>query len=169
LASSSTTSRSAIRGLRRPCCTTSPWPCSPASVWPSSAANGAGKTTLVKLLARLYDPTEGRILLDGVDLRDYDLDDLRSQISSVFQDFVTFQLTAQENIGLGDIRQLDDLASVRTAAQKGGAAALVEALPHSYATRLGNSFGDVNLSGGQWQKIALSRRFHAPGATAHPR
>ena len=121
--------------------------------------NGAGKTTLVKLLARLYDPTEGRILLDGVDLRDYDLDDLRSQISSVFQDFVTFQLTAQENIGLGDIRQLDDLASVRTAAQKGGAAALVEALPHSYATRLGNSFGDVNLSGGQWQKIALSRAF----------
>src|SRR5205085_4056692 len=121
--------------------------------------NGAGKTTLVKLLARLYDPTEGRILLDGVDLRDYDLDDLRRQISVVFQDFVAYQLTAQENIGLGDVAHLDELPRVMSAAQKGGAASLIEELPHAYATRLGDQFGGVNLSGGQWQKIALSRAF----------
>jgi ATP-binding cassette subfamily B protein len=121
--------------------------------------NGAGKTTLVKLLARLYDPTEGRILLDGVDLREYDLDDLRRQIGVVFQDFVSFQLTAQENIGLGDVARLEDLATVESAADKGGATAVIDGLPQGYATRLGNSFGGVNLSGGQWQKIALSRAF----------
>jgi ATP-binding cassette subfamily B protein len=121
--------------------------------------NGAGKTTLVKLLCRFYDPTEGRILLDGVDLRDYDLDDLRRQIGVVFQDFVAYQLTAQENVGLGDVRRLEDLAAVQAAARQGGAAALIEALPKGYATRLGSQFGGVNLSGGQWQKIALSRAF----------
>ena len=121
--------------------------------------NGAGKTTLVKLLARLYDPTEGRILLDGVDLRDYDLADLRRQTSVVFQDFVTYQLTAQENVGLGDVAHLEDLAHVEAATQKGGAATLIEGLPQRYATRLGTQFGGVNLSGGQWQKIALSRAF----------
>ncbi|MGH2354350.1 MAG: ABC transporter ATP-binding protein [Chloroflexota bacterium] len=121
--------------------------------------NGAGKTTLVKLLARLYDPTEGRILLDGVDLRDYDLDDLRRQIGVIFQDFVSYQLTAQENVGLGDAAHLDDLACVEGAARKGGAAPLIEGLPQGYATPLGSRFGGVNLSGGQWQKIALSRAF----------
>ncbi|MGI8914451.1 MAG: ABC transporter ATP-binding protein [Chloroflexota bacterium] len=121
--------------------------------------NGAGKTTLVKLLARLYDPSEGRILLDGVDLREYDLDDLRRQIAAVFQDFVSYQVTAQENVGLGDVVHVDNLAHVQAAAAKGGAAALIDALPDCYATRLGAQFGGVNLSGGQWQKIALSRAF----------
>jgi ATP-binding cassette, subfamily B, bacterial len=121
--------------------------------------NGAGKTTLVKLLARLYDPTEGRILLDGVDLRDYDLDDLRRQIAAVFQDFVTYQLTAQENIGLGDIAHLEDRTRVAAAARKGGAASLIDTLTDGYATRLGSQFGGSNLSGGQWQKVALSRAF----------
>ncbi|MGI8914394.1 MAG: ABC transporter ATP-binding protein [Chloroflexota bacterium] len=119
--------------------------------------NGAGKTTLVKLLARLYDPTEGRILLDGVDLRDYDLAGLRRQIGVVFQDFVSYQLTAQENIGLGDVGHLEDRAHVEAAAHKGGAATLIEGLPQGYATQLGTQFGGVNLSGGQWQRIALSR------------
>jgi ATP-binding cassette subfamily B protein len=119
--------------------------------------NGAGKTTLVKLLARLYDPSEGRILLDGVDLRDYDLDDLRRQVAAVFQDFVSYQLTAQENIGLGDVARVDDPALVQAAAAKGGAASLIAELPNRYATRLGAQFGGTNLSGGQWQKIALSR------------
>jgi len=121
--------------------------------------NGAGKTTLVKLLARLYDPTEGRILLDGIDLRDYDLDDLRRQVAAVFQDFVSYQLSAQENVGLGDVQHLDDLAQVQTAARKGGAATLIEGLPKTYATPLGSQFGGVNLSDGQWQKLALSRAF----------
>ncbi len=121
--------------------------------------NGAGKTTLVKLLARLYDPTEGRITLDGVDLRDYDLDDLRRQISVVFQDFVTYQLTAQENIGLGNVTDLGDRAKVAAAAHKGGAVSLIEALAGGYDAQLGPQFGGVNLSGGQWQKIALSRAF----------
>ena len=121
--------------------------------------NGAGKTTLVKLLARLYDPTEGRILLDGVDLRDFDLADLRRQISVVFQDFVTYQLTAQENIGLGNVAELEDRARVAAAAHKGGAATLIDDLPQGFATQLGTQFGGVNLSGGQWQRIALSRAF----------
>ena len=121
--------------------------------------NGAGKTTLVKLLARLYDPTEGRILLDSVDLRDYDLTDLRRQIGVIFQDFVQYQLTAQENIGMGDIAHLGDLSQVRAAADKGGAAPVIAQLPHGYETRLGSQFGGVNLSGGQWQSIALSRAF----------
>ncbi len=126
--------------------------------------NGAGKTTLVKLLARLYDPTEGRITLDGIDLRDYDLDDLRREIAAVFQDFVSYQLTAQENIGLGDITHLDDLARVAAATRKGGAASLIDELPDGFATRLGSQGGGAGtrtrlLSGGQWQKIALSRAF----------
>jgi ATP-binding cassette subfamily B protein len=121
--------------------------------------NGAGKTTLVKLLCRFYDPSEGRILLDGVDLRDYDLEDLRRQIGAVFQDFVSYQLTAQENVGLGDVRRLEDLAVVQQAARQGGAAELIEGLSEHYTTRLGSQFGGINLSGGQWQKVALSRAF----------
>ena len=119
--------------------------------------NGAGKTTLVKLLARLYDPSDGRILLDGADLRDYDLADLRRQVGVIFQDFVTYELTAQENIGLCDLDKVRDLPKVRTAAARGGAAELIESLPKGYATRLGNRFGGVALSAGQWQSIALSR------------
>ena len=121
--------------------------------------NGAGKTTLVKLLARLYDPTEGRVLLDGADLRDYDLDDLRRQIGVVFQDFVRYDLTAGENVGLGDPAHLHDVDRVRVAAERGGAAPLLAALPRGAGTVLGARFGGVEVSGGQWQTLALSRAF----------
>ncbi|ABY35648.1 MAG TPA: ABC transporter ATP-binding protein [Chloroflexus aurantiacus] len=123
-------------------------------------ANGAGKTTLIKLLTRLYDPTEGQILLDGVDLRDYDLEQLRQRIGVIFQDFVRYQATARENIGFG---QIDDLANeprIRSAAERGGADEVLRHLPDGYETMLGRWFENgAELSGGQWQKIALGRAF----------
>ncbi len=121
--------------------------------------NGAGKTTIVKLLLRLYDPTEGRILLDGVDLRDYDLNDLRREIGVVFQDFVRYELTAGENIGAGCIEALHDSARLLTAAARAGAEPLLQALPQGLATPLGRQFGGRELSGGEWQKLALARAF----------
>ena len=122
--------------------------------------NGAGKTTLVKLICRLYDPSAGRILLDGVDLRAYDLSELRQQMAAMFQDYVTYQSTAAENIGLGSLPELENREAVQSAARKGGAEALVEGLPNGYDTTLGKWFeGGVNLSGGEWQKLALSRAF----------
>lgn len=126
--------------------------------------NGAGKTTLIKLLTRLYDPTEGQILLDGVDLREYDIEDLRRLIGVIFQDFVKYQLTAKENIGFGQIDRLDDMNKVVSAAERGGADAVVAELPQGIDTMLGNMFGKGHeLSGGQWQKIALSRAFMRDG------
>lgn len=128
-------------------------------------ANGAGKTTLIKLLTRLYDPSEGQILLDGVDLRDYDLDDLRACIGVIFQDFVRYQATMRENIGYGQITALDDEARLLDAAQRGGADEVAAELPQSYDTMLGRWFERGNeLSGGQWQKIALGRAFMRDGA-----
>ena len=122
--------------------------------------NGAGKSTLVKLLVRLYDPTEGEILLDGRDLREYDIADLQRTMGVIFQDFVRYHLSAQENIGFGQIEYAGDGERVRAAADKGGAAALIEKLPNGYATLLGKTFeGGVDLSGGEWQKLALSRAF----------
>jgi ATP-binding cassette subfamily B protein len=122
--------------------------------------NGAGKSTLVKLACRLYDPDQGRILLDGVDLRDLDPDELRSHISATFQDYVTYQATVTENIGLGDHDHIRDRARVEAAAVKGGAHDLVLGLPDGYDTGLGKWFAQgVELSGGEWQKIALSRAF----------
>jgi ATP-binding cassette subfamily B protein len=121
--------------------------------------NGAGKTTIVKLLLRMYDPTGGRILLDGVDLRDYDLDDLRSHMGVIFQDFVRYELTAGENIGMGQVAALADEARLREAAAKGGAAELIEKLPRGLHTVLGREFGGHELSGGEWQKLALARAF----------
>lgn len=122
--------------------------------------NGAGKTTLVKLLARFYDPTEGAILLDGRDLRDYDAAALQANIGVIFQDFVRYQVTAQENIGFGRVEEVDDLARIMAAADKGGAVPVIEKLPNSYQTMLGKTFEDsVDLSGGEWQKMALSRAF----------
>jgi ATP-binding cassette subfamily B protein len=121
--------------------------------------NGAGKTTLVKLLARLYDPTAGRILLNGTDLREYDLDGLRRRIGVIFQDFVRYELTARENIGLGDVAHVEDSQRVLEATRKGGADAVVERLPRAYETQLGTQFGGVQLSGGEWQKVALARAF----------
>jgi ATP-binding cassette, subfamily B, bacterial len=128
-------------------------------------ANGAGKTTLIKLLTRLYDPSEGQILLDGVDLRDYDLDDLRLCIGVIFQDFVRYQATARENIGYGQIAALDDDERLLGAAQRGGADEVVATLPDGYNTMLGRWFDRGHeLSGGQWQKIALGRAFMRDGA-----
>ncbi|MEL6638355.1 MAG: ABC transporter ATP-binding protein [Bacteroidota bacterium] len=122
--------------------------------------NGAGKTTLVKLLARLYEPTEGRILLDGVDLRDYDLTDLRQQIGIIFQDYIRFQMTAADNIAIGDIGRRENLPDIQSAARKSLADAVIEDLPDRYEQVLGKRFANgVELSGGQWQKVALGRAY----------
>jgi ATP-binding cassette, subfamily B, bacterial len=122
--------------------------------------NGAGKTTLFKLICRLYDPREGRILIDGVDIRDYEPDELRRQIGAMFQDYVTYQATAAENIGLGDLPQIDDRGAIVNASREGGADELIAKLPAGYDTALGKWFdAGVNLSGGEWQKVALARAF----------
>ena len=122
--------------------------------------NGAGKTTLVKLLARLYDPDEGRILLDGRDLRDYDLDDLRANIGVIFQDFVRYHLTAGENIGVGQIDDMDNRERLDAAARRSGADEVIAGLPQGYDQLVGRRFKTgVDLSGGQWQKIAIARAY----------
>jgi ATP-binding cassette subfamily B protein len=122
--------------------------------------NGAGKSTLFKLLCRLYDPTEGRILLDGVDIREFDPDELREQMSAMFQDYVTYQATAAENIGLGDLSRLEDRAHIEHSARRAGADERIERLPKGYDSPLGRWFDQgVSLSGGEWQKIALARAF----------
>nr|WP_241783695.1 ABC transporter ATP-binding protein [Amycolatopsis lurida] len=122
--------------------------------------NGAGKSTLFKLLCRLYDPTGGRILLDDVDIREYDPVELRRRISAMFQDYVTYQGTAAENIGLGDLTHLVDRERIETSAKRAGADERIERLPSGYDTPLGRWFDQgVSLSGGEWQKIALSRAF----------
>ncbi len=122
--------------------------------------NGSGKTTLIKLLTRLYDPTGGRILLDGVDLQDWDVEALRQRVGVIFQDFGRYQFSVGENIGAGDVRHIDDKERWRAAAATGLAAPFIEEMPDSYDTQLGRWFkGGRELSGGQWQKIALSRAF----------
>jgi ATP-binding cassette subfamily B protein len=122
--------------------------------------NGAGKTTLVKLLARLYDPTAGAIFLDGVDLRDYKVDDHRNEIGVIFQDYMRYDMRVVENIGFGRIEALDDDQRIRQAAAKAYADTVVNALPLGYDQMLGRRFeGGVDLSGGQWQKIGLARAY----------
>lgn len=122
--------------------------------------NGSGKTTLIKLLTRLYAPTEGRILVDGLDLQEWDTDAIREKIGVIFQDFARYQLIVGENIGIGDVANIDDEAEISEAARKGMAEEFVKGLPQSYQTQLGTWFKDgKELSGGQWQKIALSRAF----------
>ena len=122
--------------------------------------NGSGKTTLIKLLTRLYYPDQGRILLDGMDLKDWDEDALRQRIGVIFQDFSRYQFLVGENIGAGDVRYFDDEQRWRSAADKGMADVFIEDLPAAYDTQLGKWFKDgQELSGGQWQKIALSRAF----------
>jgi ATP-binding cassette, subfamily B, bacterial len=122
--------------------------------------NGSGKTTLIKLLTRLYQPTRGRILLDGLDLREWDETTLRQRIGVIFQDFARYQMLVGENIGAGDVRAFDDEARWRSAAAQGLAAEFVDTLPAGYHTQLGKWFKDGReLSGGQWQKIALARAF----------
>jgi ATP-binding cassette, subfamily B, bacterial len=122
--------------------------------------NGSGKTTLIKLLTRLYRPTRGRILLDGLDLEEWDETTLRQRIGVIFQDFARYQMLVGENIGAGDVRAFDDESRWRSAAAQGLAADFVETLPAGYRTQLGKWFKDGReLSGGQWQKIALARAF----------
>jgi ATP-binding cassette subfamily B protein len=122
--------------------------------------NGAGKTTIVKLLTRLYDPDEGQILVNGRDIKEYDLDALRAQIGVIFQDYVTYFMTASRNIGVGRVETIDDLEGIREAAGKSGADAVIEHLPEAYETMLGKWFDrGQQLSGGEWQKIALARAF----------
>jgi ATP-binding cassette subfamily B protein len=122
--------------------------------------NGAGKSTFIKLLSGLYEPSEGRILLDGHDLRGYPRDELRRRLSVVFQDFNQYQLSARENVGFGSPVHLDDGARVHEAVAEGGAAELIAELPAGIDTQLGRWFhGGVDLSGGQWQRIALARAF----------
>lgn len=122
--------------------------------------NGAGKTTLIKLLTRLYDPTEGQILIDGVDLRDYDLTSLHQRFGVIFQDYVRYQFSVRENIGFGQIDALDDFDRIQAAAERGGASPVIAGLPQGYDTVLGRRWEKgAELSGGQWQKIALARAF----------
>lgn len=122
--------------------------------------NGAGKTTLVKLLARLYDPSEGRILLDGRDLRDYQLQDLRREIGVIFQDFVRYYFNAGENIAVGQIESIEDNHQIVDAARRSLADKVIGNLPDQYQQMLGRRFeGGVDLSGGEWQKIALARAY----------
>ena len=122
--------------------------------------NGAGKTTLVKLLARLYDPDEGRIVLDGVDLRDYDLGSLRQNIGIIFQDFVRYDFMLRENIGISQIGALEDSQRIEEAARRSRADAVAARLAGGYDQMLGRRFdGGVELSGGEWQKVALGRAY----------
>jgi ATP-binding cassette subfamily B protein len=122
--------------------------------------NGAGKTTLVKLLARLYDPAEGKILLDGVDLREYDLFDLRKNIGIIFQDYLRYQMSFAQNIAVGNIDEVNNRELIEQAAEKSLASVLVKKLPKQYEQALGRRFNNgVELSGGEWQKIALARAY----------
>jgi ATP-binding cassette subfamily B protein len=122
--------------------------------------NGAGKTTIVKLLTRLYDPDEGQILVDNRDIREYDLNDLRRVIGVIFQDYVTYYMSARENIGVGRIDDIENMNLVEQAAGKSGANAVITNLPQGYQTMLGRWFKDgFQLSGGEWQKVALARAF----------
>jgi ATP-binding cassette, subfamily B, bacterial len=122
--------------------------------------NGAGKTTLVKLLARLYDPTEGRILLDGIDLKEYSIDDLRSETGVIFQDFVKYQMTAGINVGIGRTDEMDNLGRIKKASEMSLADTVIEKLPGKYEQMIGKKFSSgVDLSGGEWQKLALGRAY----------
>ena len=132
----------------------------PGEVLALVGENGAGKTTLVKLLARLYDPDEGRILLDGHDLRDYDLDDLRGNIGVIFQDFMRYHLSAADNIAVGRIEARDDRDRIERAARRGMADDVIRRLPGGYDQIVGKRFRTgIDLSGGEWQKVAIARAY----------
>jgi len=122
--------------------------------------NGEGKTTLVKLMTRLYDPVEGQVLLDGVDLREYSLEDLYREIGVIFQDFMRYEMTARENIAVGRIDEINNLPLLRAAADKSMANEVIARLPRDYEQMLGRRFDQgVDLSGGEWQKVALARAY----------
>jgi ATP-binding cassette subfamily B protein len=122
--------------------------------------NGSGKTTLIKLLTRLYAPTHGEIFLEGLELQQWDIEALRQKIGVIFQDFARYQLIVGENIGIGDVDNIEEDEQIAQAAKQGMADVFVKDLPLEYKTQLGTWFKDgKELSGGQWQKIALSRAF----------
>lgn len=123
--------------------------------------NGAGKTTLIKLLCRFYDPTEGRIIIDGTDIRELDLDDYRSRLAVIFQDFVHYNLPARDNVGFGALARAGDQSALREAASRVGILEQIEALPDGWDTVLAREFGGVDLSGGEWQRVALARAMMA--------
>jgi ATP-binding cassette subfamily B protein len=126
--------------------------------------NGAGKTTLVKLLARLYDPTEGRIMLDGYDLREYNLKELRENIGVIFQDYLRYQMTFAQNIAVGNIKEKDNRERIMDSARKSRADLLADRLPDKFDQVLGRHFNDgMELSGGEWQKIAIARAYMRDG------
>jgi ATP-binding cassette subfamily B protein len=134
-------------------------------LWPGERVaivgeNGQGKTTMVKLITRLYDPTEGQILLDGIDLREYDVEDLYREIGVIFQDFMRYEMTAGENIGVGRIQEVQKQELLTQAARKSLADEVVDRLPRGYDQMLGRRFETgVDLSGGEWQKLALARAY----------
>lgn len=122
--------------------------------------NGQGKTTVVKLITRLYDPIEGQILLDGVDLREYDLDDLHQEMGVIFQDFMRYDMTVHDNIAIGRVELPHTEADIQAAAEKSLAASVVRKLPNGYDQMLGRRFEEgTDLSGGEWQRIALARAY----------
>jgi ATP-binding cassette subfamily B protein len=122
--------------------------------------NGQGKTTIVKLITRLYDPSEGRILLDGIDLREYDLEDLHREMGVIFQDFMRYEMTARENIAVGRVEEIDNLELLQGAARKSMADHIIGRLPEHYEQMLGRRFDrGMDLSGGEWQKVALARAY----------
>ncbi len=121
--------------------------------------NGAGKSTLVKLLARFYDPTQGNISVDGENIKGLNLQEWRKQIAVVFQDFCRYSLTIRENIALGDTSAMDNLERIKCASEKSEIAAKVEKFPEGYSTLLGKQFDGTELSGGEWQKLAIARAF----------
>ncbi len=122
--------------------------------------NGQGKTTIVKLITRLYDPSEGRILLDGIDLREYDLEDLHREMGVIFQDFMRYEMTARDNIAVGRVEEIDNLELLQGAARKSMADHIIGRLPERYEQMLGRRFDrGIDLSGGEWQKVALARAY----------
>ncbi len=122
--------------------------------------NGEGKTTLVKLLTRLYEPTEGQILIEDIPIEEYNLDDLRRHISAIFQDFIEYDMTVQENIGFGYIEEIANTERIEQAARESGVDVIIEGLPERYEAMLGRMFARGHqLSRGQWQKMALARAF----------
>ncbi|HVL89152.1 MAG TPA: ABC transporter ATP-binding protein, partial [Actinomycetota bacterium] len=123
--------------------------------------NGAGKTTLIKLLCRFYDPTEGRIMLDGIDIREFDLVDLRKRLACIFQDFTRYDLPVRDNIGFGSVEHRFDQAMLSEAARRVGVLEEIGRMPEGWDTPLAREFGGVDLSGGQWQRVALARAMMA--------